>query len=339
MHRIFYSKSPAARSEFVRSAFADSRAKKLAYLVPKKFMSDVAQRLPEAELHAYEDVVKKNDLFNLADSETMLVFDRPSRYKLITSNMFVRLSRISARYEHKCMVDIVPFTASVEYLYTPLALMDRDILGYQHFYSFRENNWEEQPDGSTRRAHDFDFLAQKISRVATIDYHDFLGQQVEVIDCPLTQEEAAEYQKLRDRLFEENDKANPIITKLADWTNIRESRYAVLSQLLEEGGTKVIYTNLSGHNKRIKKRFKHVDVRSFYDTNGGEDQYDTVILFETPIVRGYLFLDVIANVRSDCRIYIFKSDTTVDRFLFKKMFEEYDSINNFCKSFYKEVHT
>jgi len=338
---IFYSKSVDARTAFVRHVFEHKRAvgvERIFYLVPRKFMKDIATRLPEATLFAYEDVTKSNDLFNLADDRTLLVFDRASRYKNITSNTFVRLSRIAAKYQHKAMVDIVPFTSGIEYLYSPLAFIDRQILGYQHWYSFRENNWELTPDGRRVRAHDYRWLATKVAKAADIDYEDFLGNQVEIVDCPLTREEAVEYKALRDRLFEENKSASPIITTLADWTNIRESRYAVLKHLLDQFiGRTVIYTNLAGHNRRLKKRFNDVDVRSFYDTNGGEDQYDQVILFEVPIVRGYLFLDVIANVRPDCRIYVFRSDTTVDKYLFKKMFDEYTAINEFTRALFEEV--
>lgn len=338
MKRILYSKSADARAAFIRRVFEASSAERMFYLAPKKFMSDIAGRLPEARLFAYEDVTKSNDLFNEADARTLLVFDRPARYKNITSNTFVRLSRIAAKYQHKAMVDIVPFTTGIEFLYSPLAFIDRDILGYQHWYSFRENNWEMTPTGERVRAHDFAWLAKKVARAADIDYDDFLGNQVEIIDCPLTRDEAAEYKALRDRLFEENKTAGPIITTLADWTNIRESRYAVLERLLNETpGRSIIYTNLAGHNRRLKKRFPGIDVRSFYDTNGGEDQYDQVILFEAPIVKGYLFLDVIANVRPDCRVIVFRSDTTVDRYLFKKMFDEYDSINRFTRLLYQEV--
>lgn len=318
--------------------FEQSDAERIFYLTPKKFMPDIAARLPEVKLFAYEDLTKSNDLFNQADDRTLLVFDRASRYKNITSNTFVRLSRLAAQYQHQALVDIVPFTTGIEYLYSPLAFIDRQILGYQHWYSFRENNWELTASGKRVRAHDFHWLAQKVSKVAEIDYSDFFGNQVQVIDCPLTREEVGEYKQLRDRLFEENKTASPIITTLADWTNIRESRYAVLERLLDDSsGQNIIYTNLSGHNRRLQKRFPGIEVRSFYDTNGGEDQYDQVILLEVPIVRGYLFLDVIANVRPDCRVYVFRSNTTVDRLLCKRLFDEYNNINRFAKILYEEV--
>lgn len=339
MKRVMYSKSPETRAEFILSTFKASGLEKLAFLAPKKFIPDLSPRIPEASFFAFEDMTKSNDLFNRADDRTLLVFDRASRYKNITSNTFVRLSRLAARYEHKILVDIVPFTADVQFLYCPLAFIDRGILGYQHWYSFRENNLEVTEGGGQVRAHDYALLAQKLKPHVSIDYADFFGNQIHIIGCPLTREEKTEYQILRDRLFAENRTASPIITALADWTNILKSRYAKLEELLGAlPGKNAIYTNLSGHNRRLKKRFSGVAIKSFYDTNGGEGKYDNVILFEVPIVKSYLFLDVIANVRPDCPVYIFRSDTTVDKYLFKKMNDEYTGINGFTKVLYRVVN-
>ena len=339
MKKIAYSKSVDARSDFVNSTFSMLGLEKIAYLAPKKFIPDLTHRIPGASFHAFEDVVKSNDLFNQADNATLLVFDRASRYKNITSNVFVRLSRLAAKYEHKILVDIVPFTADVQFLYCPLAFIDRGILGYQHWYSFRENNLEVTESGEQIRAHDHSLLAKKLEPHSTIDYSDFFGNQASVIDCSLLPGEKSEYQALRDKLFAENKSASPIITTLADWTNIRESRYAALRDLLSPlTGNVVVYTNLSGHNRRLKKLFKNVTIKSFYDTNGDEDKYDNVILFEVPIVKSYLFLDVIANIRSDCPVYIFRGNTTIDKYLFRKMNDEYKSINDFTKVLYEEVN-
>ncbi len=309
----------------------------MVYLAPKKFLADVQQRVSASTFLAYEDLTKSNNIFNLANEETLLVFDRPSRYKNITTDTWVRLSRAAERYTHKILVDIVPFTSEVQYLYCPLALVSRAILGYQHWYSFRENNSEQLEDGSIVQAHEYGYLAQKLAPYCTIDYSDFLSNPIQLVDCPLTVQEKSEYQALRDRLFadaqrEEKKSASPIVTQLADWTNIRLSRYTHLRDLLlQANGRTVIYTNLSGHNRRMKKIFPSSEVRSFYDANGEEDQYDTVILFELPITKSYLFLDVIANVRPDCRILFFKSDTTVDKLLYGHMATEYQSVNGLAK--------
>jgi hypothetical protein len=342
MKPIFYSRSAEARARFV-STFA-KQVRQIVYLIPRKFLAETQRRLDGPAIFlAYEDITKSNDLFNLADGETLLVLDRPARYKNITTDTWVRLSRAAERYQQKILVDIVPFTAEVQYLYCPLALISRTILGYQHWYSFRENNSELQADGSIVQAHDYTYLARKLAPYCQIDYADFLGNALQVVECPLTAQEKKEYQEVRDHLFAEAQKAekksaSSIITSLADWTNIRLSRYTRLRDLLlAQNGRTVIYTNLASHTRRLKKLFPSSEVKSFYDANGEEDQYDTVILFELPIVKSYLFLDVIANVRSDCRIFFFKSDTTVDKLLFEHMTKEYQSINEFTRCLYQEV--
>ena len=344
MKNILYSKNIDSRVNFVRSIFRKKQKEgvnKIFYLLPKKFISDVSERLSEAEFIPFEDVTKSNYLFNNASDNTLLVLDRPSRYKNITSNVFVRLSRIASKYEHKAMVDIVPFTTDIQYLYCPLAFIDRGILGYQHWYSFRENNYELNSAGEETLAHDYFLLAEKMKDHIEIDYDNFFSNDIEIIDVILTKKEQSEYKKLRDKLFEENTSASPIITKLADWTNVTESKYNGLQELLDklEGNT-VVYTNLTSHNRRLRKRFKkyNISIKSYYDTNGDEDQYDNVILFEVPIVKNYLFLDVIANIRSDCKVYIFCADTTVDKYLYKKMSEEYTQLNEFTKVLYEVVN-
>lgn len=341
MKPIFYSRSAEARAAFVEAHASASAPRTLVYLAPKKFLSDAQRRMASltaalsTAFLAYEDITKSNAIFNLAADDALLVFDRPARYKNITTDTWVRLSRAAERYLRKILVDIVPFTAGIQYLYCPLALVSRSILGYQHWYAFRENNSEVLADGSIVRAHDYGVLASKLAPFCSIDYAD-LGNALEVIACPLSAQEKRDYQELRDRLFAEaqaaqKQSASPIITQLADWTNIRTSRYAVLrDMLLQRNGRTVLYTNLASHNRRLKKIFPASEVKSFYDANGEEAQYDTVILFELPIVKSYLFLDVIANVRPDCRIVVFKSDTTVDTLLYKHMAEEYQSINDFA---------
>jgi hypothetical protein len=339
MKPILYSRSAEARASFVQQHA--SQYSKVVYLAPKKFLADVKERvstISTSTFLAYEDLTKSNDIYNLVDEQTLLVFDRPSRYKNITTDTWVRLSRAAERYQQKILVDIVPFTAGVQYLYCPLALVSRSILGYQHWYSFRENNSEQLPDGKAVRTHDYAHLAQKMAPYSVIDYPNFFDNPIKTVNCPLTTQEKSEYQTLRDRLFAENKTASPIITTLADWTNIRASRYTRLRDLLlAQRGKTMIYTNLSGHNRRLKKIFPSSEVRSFYDINGEEDQYDTVILFELPITKSYLFLDVIANVRPDCRILFFRSDTTIDSLLYNRMTNEYQSVNDFAHQLYQET--
>lgn len=352
MKPILYSTSPDARAAFVRAHWADLREKMasvgpdevirhVVYLVPRKFLADAQARLsdmPEAYFLAYEDLTKSNEVFNRANGATLLVLDRPSRYKNITTDTFVRLSRAAALYQHKILVDIVPFTAEVQYLYCPLALINRGILGYQHWYSFRENNLEMLADGTQVRAHTPALLAAKMAPHAAMDDTALLNVAWETIHCPLDMTERADYQALRDRLFATNTSASPIITTLADWTHIRPSRYAQLQALLAtHSGAVVVYTNLASHNRRLAKILPGVQVKSFYDTNGDEEKYDLVVLFELPITKSYLFLDVLANVRPGCRIVVFRDETTVATLLYKRLSEECMGIHDLTQALRAEL--
>ncbi|MCD7875737.1 MAG: hypothetical protein LUH49_02010, partial [Cloacibacillus porcorum] len=72
--------------------------------------------------------------------------------------------------------------------------------------------------------------------------------------------------------------------------------------------------------------------------------YNPGALFGCPIfgmlfiVRGYLFLDIIANLKPECNVYIFRSDATVDRYLYKKMTDEYEKINAFIDALWREQY-
>lgn len=337
MKKILYSKDLAARCRFVETRAR--RFRRVVYLAPKKFIASIQAvlDLPDAVFIAYEDVIKSNEAFALASNDTLLVYDRPARYKNITSGVFVRLSRIGAQYKNKCMVDIVPFTEDIKYLYCPLAFIDRGILQYQHWYAYRENNYEMVGDKQVL-AHDYDLLAHKMAPYCDMDYAQFTGNDMTVMRPTATKEELADYASLREELFQTKNSGGPIVTALADRTNIFETRYAMLGELLARlPGKTVIYTNLSGHNRRLKKRFSGVEIKSFYDANGAESEFDHVILFEVPIVKGYLFLDILANVRSDCQLYVFNANTPVDKYLFKKMSTEFQQLNAFTRTLSEHI--
>lgn len=340
MKPILYSKSAEVRARFVSHHIGSlgGGIARVVYLVPRKFLHDVRQRhIYDAngwEMHflAYEDITKSNEVFNLADDRALLVLDRASRHKTINTDTFVRLSRAANQYQHKILVDIVPFVSDVQYLYCPLALIDRGILNYQHWYSFRENNLELLEDGTQIRAFDYPLLARKLAPAVELDYDAFLARPWDIVDCPLTPAERNDYQALRDQLFAANTTASPIITTLADWTNIRPTRYAQLQEILASiTGRAVVYTNLASHNRRLGKVIPGIEVKSFYDANGAEGQYDAIILFELPIARSYLFLDVLANIRPDCRVILLRSDTTVETLLYKRLEGEIMGINQFSK--------
>ena len=310
----------------------------LTVLCPRKGLPAMQQALPEARFWAYEDLNSTNDPFNEAGPRTLLVLDRSARYKNILTTMFHRLSKLSLLYTHKLLTDIVPFTSDVQFLYVPLSYLHRRILGHQHWYAFRENYREHTAEGDLVEGHDYALLASKLAPCAAIAYRRFLPP-VETVTCTLTPEESAGYQEMREQLFASHRSAGPIITRLADWVNTRESRYAALDALLPRiEGRAIVYTNIASHNAPLRRRFPGLEVRTYYDANGDEGTAAHVILFEVPIVKSYLFLDVLAELAPACRVHTFASGAPVDRHLNGKMAGEYQAVDRFCGHLWEATH-
>lgn len=333
----FYAKKRYEKAEFINRIIQYKKEKdiidQVVYFCPKKFISDVERTLKhKTYIFAYEDIQKNNQPFTVASDRSLLVLDDCSRYKNILSYVFARLAKLALYYKQKVLLDIMPFTVDIQYLYIPWSYLDRSILGHQHYYAFRENYLETTADGNLIRGHDYNHLANKIKTYSAIAYGSFFENEISVINSQLTREEKNEYQTYRDKLFAEKSNPQPIITRLADFTNMCESRYQKLESLINQFTSKtIVYTNIKSHNGTLKKRFKGLDVRTYYDTNGDEASASNIVLFEVPIVKNYLFLDIIANLNPDCKVWIFTSDAPVDKYLFKKMNDEYTKINEFTR--------
>ncbi len=343
----FYSKDRTAKAYIANGIIRSKGAEQVIYYCPRKLRKEVQESLDdEVYLLHYEDLRKTNRPFNIAASgDTLLILENVARYKSITSYIYKRLERLSQMCSHKYLIDIIPFSTSIEYLYLPYAYLDRTILGHQHFYAFRENNYEKTPSGQVKKGHDFSLLTQKLAPYVGITYDTFFSNKIELMWANLTDAEHEGYQAKKEELFDEYTTPQPIITRLADYTNTRDSRLEELMQLLNSlTGRTFVYTNIKKHNKKLERRLdvdrgaeqqisllynNDVTVRTYYDANGDERAADQIILFEVPITKNYLFLDVIANLRPNCKVYIFRSDAKVDGYLYRKMKREYDALNKF----------
>ncbi|MCD7876759.1 MAG: hypothetical protein LUH49_07325, partial [Cloacibacillus porcorum] len=254
---------------------------------PKKLRADTEAALEgrPAYLFCYEDIQKSNKCYDVTTERTLVVLLNCARYKNISTYVFARLNRLCLSTPFKLIVDIVPFVQDIQYIYLPYSYLDRGILGHQHWYAFRENYFEKLEDGSLIPGLSDENIARKIAPHCRLDYSAFFSNPTMVIDTPLTEPEANEYQEYRDRLFEERSTGSSIVTALADFTNMRESRYWRLSELLDSFvGRTVIYTNIETHNAILKK-LTGKEVRTFYDATGDEGEADNIVLFELPIVN------------------------------------------------------
>ena len=334
--RLFYIKTLEKKKEIIEQKKTEFNH--IVYLLPKKFYDELEDSLNGVEVHFYEDISKSNDLINFAREESLLILDSPARYKNISTDKFRRLSKISKQYANKIIIDTVPFASEIEYLYVPLSYIDRNILGYQHYYSFRENN-SEIYQGKQYRSHDFELNAKKLSNVSYQEYQSFLdGIEIKTHDVILTPEEKDGYEKKKEECFKKFDRFNPIVTALSDYSNMRDSVYDKIEEVLSGiNGEAVLYTNIKTHNKYLKHRFPNVNVRTFYDINGDENNYKHIILCEVPIARAYLFTDVLSRLKRGTTVHIIKPNVPAIKLLYNRMNTEYTQLEEFTKILRKEI--
>lgn len=337
-----FSKDSATRKAFaarlIERKAASGEIDKVAYFTPKKQATSVSFVPPvPMRVFCYEDIQKSNDAHNMVDNRTLLIMENSARYRNINTYVFSRLSRLSLKARHKALVDIVPFTTDPQYLYLPFCYLGREILGHQHWYAFRENYFEFDPDGKLVEGLDLETLARKIAPYSWIDYSSFFDR-FEEIPHAVTEEETAVYQSLRDELFGMGLSGQSIVTGLADFAHMLESRYERLRSVLVPEAKTLLYTNIKTHNAVLKRiAGENATVRTFYDATGDEAEFDVTILFESPIVRGYLFLDALSQMQEVATVKYFSPATTVERHLVRRLKDEVRHINAFAAILRREV--
>lgn len=341
MKAAFFSKDYDRRREFIERFLDDSGVPMAIYIYPKnrkKEFSPPCVKGCTVRCFTYEDMTKTNEwltINSLVSPQTALLLDNPSRYPKITSTKVLALERLEKMVQVKAIVDIVPFTLDIQYLYTPYSYLGREILGYAHYYAFRENYQEQDASGHIRYSHDFDLLADKIAPVTEIDYDRFLCQNRETIEHLSTPEELAQYQSVRDECFAAKQfSPRVVITKLADLAHAFDSRLQSMVGLLKTlKGKTVVYTNLKDYAKRAEKFAKdsgfHVAGASYQI--GAQGDFDNCIYLESPIVKSYFLLDAESRLKPDCRVFQILGDTKVDRYLYKNLADEITQIDNFTQ--------
>lgn len=341
MIAAFYSKRRAAKNEFIRGFLAGTNSAAV-FVYPKNRRDEVPE-LPGVFCVAYEDVTKTEvwlHINSIMDGSSTLVLENPSRYPKITSEKFGHLKRLSMQVAHKAIVDIVPFTLDTEYLYTPLAYLDRGILGYAHYYAWRENYHERGDDGVVRAAHDPDVIAPQLAQVARIDYRQFLCANRTIVDVSMTEEEHDSYAAKKAELFGGYTSPQKIVTRLADHAHAFDSRRQALYQLLPLPGRTVIYTNLSSYATRLHADLKaqglHKGVAVTSYQTGDNDEADNCIYFESPIVNSYYLLDAESKLPDTAKVYHFLSDAKVDQLLYSQLVSELEQINDLTKELWHE---
>jgi hypothetical protein len=337
-----YSKNCDSKQSFVSDFVADERGPIL-YVYPKN-MEGQRLTLPNAYGVTYEDIDKRDTWLHinaLIGDSTILIMENPSRYPKATTPKSRTLRRLSMQVKTKAIVDIVPFTEDIQYLYTPLSFLDRSILGYAHYYAFRENYQEMDDSGVIRSAHDYDVLADKMKSVCRIDYDGFLLRSRTVVDCPVTAGEFAQYATRKDELFSVEKSPQRIVTRLADTAHAFQSRTTRLLEVLAEcHGQTLVLCNLASYAKRAQSAAKAANFRNVvatsYQVAMREDVagFDNVVYLESPIVNSYYLLDVEAALPSHCNVYHFRGDAKVDQYLYGEIDRELRQIHGLTKELY-----
>ena len=343
MIAALYSKDRQSKNEFIKSFIQQANGDSVIYVYPKNRKKECPV-LDGVFSVTYEDVTKRDEwlhINSIISPNSVLVLENPSRYPKISSQKFGHLKRLSMQLEHKALVDIVPFTLDVQYLYTPLAYLDRAILGYAHYYAFRENYYEKDDDGVVRSAHDFDVLAKKMKLTCDIDYDSFLCRNRELIEVEATTDEHCRYQAKREELFSKEKSPQRIITRLADTVHAFESRLNILLDLLSSlQGRTVVYCNLGTYAKRVQQAIKSAKIKGVQVTSyqtGHSKSADNCVYYESPIVKSYFLLDAESRLPEYCNVYHFLGDTKVDQYLYGLIDHEIGQINALTQELYHET--
>jgi hypothetical protein len=337
MKKALFTKDYSRRSQFAKSFLAESGCILGIYIYPKNRDKEI-EKVAGYQYFTYENISDTNNwlkINSLLSDQTAVVFDNPSRYPKISSPKYQFLSKLGKLTKHKAIIDIVPFTIDIQYLYTPFSHLGREILGYAHYYAFRENYHEVDSSGDTRFSHDFDLLAEKVAPYSEIDYGSFLCPSRDMIPFLSTAEEMTGYQVLRDELFEAKAFSPSVtITKLADHVHAFGSRSAILLRLLSGlTGKTVILTNLKSYAQSAQRIINEAGfnaVTTSYQL-GFTGDFDNCIYLESPIVKSYYLLDVESRLKPGCKVFHILGDTKVDQYLYKTLIDEITQIDRFTQ--------
>lgn len=334
-NRVLISKNEEKKEAFVENIIKEKNTNNdVIYICPK----NRNKKFKGALCLSFEDMTKDNEwltINGILNENTILVIENPSRYPLITSTKYKYLYRLAMKVkkENKYILDIVPFTLDIAYLYTTYVYISRSVLGHAHFYAFRENYQEQLEDGTIVPGHDHKLLARKIMEVTDIDYSSFLIKNRKIVSIKSTVDETEQYQIKKDELFEKEKSIVRIITRLADTAHSFQSRREKIVDLaLSLEGITVIYFNLSSYASDVKKmvgKVKTIICTSYQ--KGYIGNVDNIIYAESPIVKSYFLLDAESRANNNTKVFHILGDTGVDIHLYSLIDSELNQINSLTK--------
>lgn len=346
----FFAKTDEERYAFAEAWLRHHGLSRAVYVCPENRADQVRARINYARVVTFEGITKGITVLPLheymaEDKSTAVIIDGAIRYNTVSSSKFGPLQRLCRSTDYRLILDIAPFYGDIRSIYFPFSYLDRQILGYQHWYAFRENNLEEALNGKVVGAHDVGLLAGKVAPHSRITFPDLMAAHRKFVECRTTLIEAVTYADKRENLFARYRSPGPIITRLADCAHGFESRLQTFQDLVSSlDGHVLVLTNLAtaknaGCARKARTAAalagKPVTARTYYDACMDVDQFDHVVFLESPIVRGYLLLDVEARVRPDARVWHMVGDAKVDAFLSSRIRGEMSAMNEFVRALWE----
>lgn len=341
-HFALYSKSRAEKDAYAAWLMGNVPHDFCLYLCPKEVRAHLKQQFPRAYLVDIEKFTQKHiflNILSMVSEQTLIILENISRYTLLSSDKFNCLQRLRMKSRHRYLIDSVPFTKDITKLYLPYSYLDREILGYSNGWAFSYNYAEQDTAGRIRRAHDYDFLAEKIVPSCHQSYEQFLPRDWQIVDSELTPDEQVAYAARKDVLFEEYTNPAKIITEICDFANMVDSRKERLAWLLWPLDEAIIYTNITKNNPPIKRYLKErgllagkrVEFCTYYAHDNRPINSRHIILFETPINNRVAMLDVLADIPETSAVSHFRNDAKADQYIYRLMTDELHAINAFTQ--------
>lgn len=339
--RAHISPSSNSRRQAIESFIIATKPRQIALVCPAAMAWHHQWLEGRAFICPFEDIENRDEWLTLSamvGPYTALIMDCVSRYPKITSKKFAHLQRLSQQVDNKIWTDVVPFTLGIEYLYTPYSYLDRSILGFSHWYAFRENNIERDDDGNIVSSHDTWALAKKAIKVTSVDGTTLLAER-STIRCTSTDAELAAYAMKKADLFEKFRNPVQIVTRLGDFTHAMKTRSAAIIEHVRSKAVRtLVVTNLSSYADRLRpllhKAGANADASSYTQAAMRRDLMDfqEVLYAESPIVKSYLAFDIEAQLPRRAKATVMLGDTKVDRFLFDRWKREKDAVSGFMSA-------
>ena len=306
MRAMFLTKSQESRISMIRNGDYDL------LIHPKKMNRAGAAKI----VVSYEDVTKDSvwlELNSRINQNTRVALECPSRYPKITSTKVQFLQKLCMKIGNVTIFDSMPFTLGIEYLYTPFSYMGRDILGFPHWYAFREGYSELSESGDIVNSLSSVALSQKIKPYVRCDYQSFAPKDASVIQHGYSNQELKGYQQVKSDSFQKHTTPSPIITSLADYANATKSRLECIEKVVLPGDA--VFFNLASSATKAQKVLPK-GAKAYSYAKPPSETPARVVIAEPSIANDYQQFD--AEALSEKVLYI-KGSAPVDNYLWGRV--------------------